>query len=279
MSQPIATGTVTPARSFEDRFAAAPIVVVRGGIDGPGAAGGSRGGDHWDVIVHFAAWRLADGPMRTEPPMRLYYAVPKADLSRWMSTLRPYAVWQVRAAVLYEPVNGKVQARITEFVGAEPNDAELTAEADRLQRPVTADDPQLGRLTLDRRYDQFRAEVGWCGHTVQLTVEAEAGGSTASVSAVAAARSLLADATGWQRRINDFAVARLLQLRNDTWREDDEPALTEAEFVARMRLQSIAVAADGGFDFWHDDGGLFWGHAIQVSGTVVDGPTNADIPG
>ena len=36
---------------------------------------------------------------------------------------------------------------------------------------------------------------------------------------------------------------------------------------------------DGRFEFWHEDGGLFWGRSIHVRGTLTAGPTDADIPG
>jgi hypothetical protein len=46
-----------------------------------------------------------------------------------------------------------------------------------------------------------------------------------------------------------------------------------------MRLTSITVGHGGRFTFWHEDGDLFWGHSITVSGTLAKGPTDADIPG
>ena len=46
-----------------------------------------------------------------------------------------------------------------------------------------------------------------------------------------------------------------------------------------MRLTSINTYPEGGFEFWHDDGDLFWGHYIQVSGSLDEGLTSADIPG
>jgi hypothetical protein len=46
-----------------------------------------------------------------------------------------------------------------------------------------------------------------------------------------------------------------------------------------MTPSSITLTPDGGFEFWHDDGDLFWGHAIRIGGTLAAGPDSADIPG
>jgi hypothetical protein len=71
----------------------------------------------------------------------------------------------------------------------------------------------------------------------------------------------------------------LLPLKNDTWLQKGESPLTEADFLKRMRLQSIWFGEDGSFEFWHNDGDLFWGHSIEVRGNLKDGLTEADIPG
>lgn len=55
--------------------------------------------------------------------------------------------------------------------------------------------------------------------------------------------------------------------------------MTAEQFKARMKLEGITPHPDGPFDFWHDDGDLFWGHSIQISGNLSEGPTHADIPG
>jgi hypothetical protein len=51
------------------------------------------------------------------------------------------------------------------------------------------------------------------------------------------------------------------------------------EFKARMALESVTVEADGSFQFWYGDGDLFWGHSIQVSGNLAEGPTDASLAG
>ncbi len=265
--------------AFEDRLARSPTLEVCGVVNANGASGGSNGGIDWDLIFHLAAWRGVGGPVRTDMQLRLYYAVAKADLDGWMAEIQPYAVWRVRTTVLAEPVNGQMHGRIIEMIGVEPNDADLNAAAERMQSPITFNDSQLGSLTFDRRYGWFEGEVDWCGKTASLRVDAAVGEAEPSPAGLVAARALLADASGWQRRVNAFAAARLLSPRNDAWRAEDEPEMDEEAFVARMRLESICVDADGGFDFWHDDGDLFWGHAIQISGTIARGPTSADTPG
>jgi hypothetical protein len=83
----------------------------------------------------------------------------------------------------------------------------------------------------------------------------------------------------WRQRVEDFAVRELLPLKNESWLEEGEPEITPEEFRNRMSLESISFYPDGAFEFLHDDGELFWGHSIQVCGTVEEGPTDADIPG
>jgi hypothetical protein len=71
----------------------------------------------------------------------------------------------------------------------------------------------------------------------------------------------------------------LLNLKNDNWLDDGEDEVTAEQFIEAMRLESIAVYPDGSFVFWHQDGDLFWGHSIQICGSLSEGLTDADIPG
>jgi hypothetical protein len=46
-----------------------------------------------------------------------------------------------------------------------------------------------------------------------------------------------------------------------------------------MKLTSISIGSEGTFEFWHNDGDLFYGHSIQIGGSLAKGLTRADIPG
>src|SRR5262249_31987940 len=147
--------------------------------------------------------------------------------------------------------------------------------AEELQKPVTFEDPILGTFTLDRRVDWFIAQVVWAGESISLNLSE----SAEAQAALKTAHALWENQSEWNRRVRDYAIAKLLPLKNDTWLDEDEAELTPDEFNERMMLESITVNANGSFDFWHNDGDLFWGHSIQISGSLSEGLKRADIPG
>ena len=74
-------------------------------------------------------------------------------------------------------------------------------------------------------------------------------------------------------------MQELLPLKNENWLDEGEAELSADQFKSRMTLESVTVEPGGSFDFWHNDGDLFCGHSIQISGSLSEGPTRADIPG
>jgi hypothetical protein len=46
-----------------------------------------------------------------------------------------------------------------------------------------------------------------------------------------------------------------------------------------MKLESVTVWPGGLFEFSHQDGDLFWGHWIEISGDLVKGLRCASISG
>ena len=62
--------------------------------------------------------------------------------------------------------------------------------------------------------------------------------------------------------------------------EDREAAeITQEQFMERMELDAIQIYEDGAFEFWFNDGDLFWGHSIHVTGSLTNGPEEAQMEG
>jgi hypothetical protein len=257
-----------------DQLAVSPVVEVSGVVSPNGATGGrSRGEDFWTASLALEAWRIGTAELQIVP-LRISRKVTDAELDHLRNTINPYAVVRIRARVGESAIGG-YQALLEEFVGVCKSDADLNLYAERLQQPVTFENPDFGTFTIGRRVDWFAAEVVWDGKPVSLNLS-----DAAEVEAsLKVAQILWQKQPEWNRRIRDFAVQELLPLKNESWLNEDEAELSPDEFKDRMTLESITVYPSGSFDFWHNDGDLFWGHSIQISGNLSDGPKHADIPG
>ena len=117
----------------------------------------------------------------------------------------------------------------------------------------------------------------WRGAHVELNVAADEPAPFAANLDIA--RRLLREQAQWHEAALERAATDLLELKNENWLGDDEPPLTREQFRSKMKIQSIGVGSEGSVSFWFDDGDLFWGHVICVSGSIDEGLSEADIHG
>jgi hypothetical protein len=266
-------------KKLDARLAKAPVLDVSGVVDATDAGGAMSQGDKlWTMSFTFEGWRIADGRLHTGKLHLRRLGTDKA-LERLQAAVTPYAVLKVRARVIEE--DDTSEALLEKVIGPETRDAELRAIARKLQQPVTREDKVFGKLTLDRRVNWYETKAKWNGKSVKLNLSLD--GEDASdrdlAKALRTAHALWRDQPKWTRRIMDYAVAKLLPLKNQHWLGEGERPVSETTFRRRAKLDSITAYPSGGFDFWHTDGDLFLGHAILVRGDLKSGPNDADIPG
>ncbi len=231
--------------------------------------------DPWTVGVTVAEWRFKDGEL-TRAPLELVCEVKDDDLDALETLLDANIVIRARARVVHDEDTGEYAGLLDELIGSD-NDAELQARLAELTKPIIVEDERLGRLVYDREFEQYDGSIDWNGASVTLHVYVD--DPDEHEAACATARGLLRDQKAWAKRVADYAVQELLELKNESWLEEDESEVAAQDFVARMTLNTIAVSGDGSFEFWHDDGGLFWGHSIVIAGSLEGGLVDADIPG
>jgi len=259
------------------RLKSAPISELVGVVYAHGTGGGkSRGEELWTLRTAFEAWRIHGGALQTRP-LRINRKVADAELKRLQELLPAYSIVRIHARVVNDSPFGGPEALLEHVLGFENSDGELNQFAANLQKPVTFDDPMFGTFTLDRRIDWFSGKAVWNGTPVKIHLD---GKETNEVeAALKTARALWQSQADWDKRVRDYAVQQLLARKNDDWLGEGEEEVSPEQFKARMKLQSITVRQDDGFEFFHEDGDLFWGHAIQISGSLSKGLTGADTPG
>ena len=152
-------------------------------------------------------------------------------------------------------------------------DPDLQAVLEEQKKPVTFEAEGLGTFTLNRQVNWFETEIDWLGSAVSLSFDVD----ESRADCACAARTLLAAAEDWDRRVREYAADELVSSAND-WAEGEEEITREA-FMERMEPESIEVTGDGGFQFWFADGDMFYGHSIRVSGDLEHGPGDAAMEG
>lgn len=159
-------------------------------------------------------------------------------------------------------------------------DPELKSILEEQKKPVTFETEDFGTFTLNRAIGWFEANANWLGTEIALDFDRDEDRD----GCLSTARALFAQPEDWDRRVRAFAAEKLLSLAND-WARDgaeegaDPESITPEQFMGRIELQSIQVYPDGSFEFWFQDGDLFWGHAIRVSGSLTGGPEDAETAG
>ena len=158
-------------------------------------------------------------------------------------------------------------------------DPDLKAILEEQKKPVTFWEEGLGTFTLNRQVDWFETELDWLGTEISLTINME----EEREEALRNAKTLLASAADWDKRVRAYAADELVSLANDWSQDMDEdgetPTITREQFMERMELESIEIGGDGSFTFWFGDGDLFYGHSIRVSGDLEHGPDEASMEG
>ena len=251
--------------------------VVITGVVGPDYPGMSQSPPerNWTLLLQLDPWKTGDSTL-TRDPLRVRQEGPKKPLEKIFNSLRTLDLMRITATEPAPNKQGEPCCELIKFHGP-VKDADLEAVISQLRRAMTFEDEKLGSFVLDRALGGYSGEIDWCGAPVELTLGADK--EAAARKCLRIMQGMVDAQKKWKKRIEDFAIAELLQLKNESWRDDDEPKVTAREFRQRMALRTISMRTNGRFEFWHDDGGLFCGHSIVVAGDVVKGPREADIPG
>lgn len=159
-------------------------------------------------------------------------------------------------------------------------DPDLKAILDEQKKPVTFWAEGLGTFALNRALGWFEAEADWLGSPIRLDLDRDEDREPC----LAYLRALMEGQADWDERLRVCAARDLLELAND-WAsdggcEEHEPEeITREQFMERLEPDAVQISGDGSFDFWFNDGALFWGHSIHVTGSLEGGPEKAEMEG
>ena len=246
-------------------------------VTGAGGFGGSRPQENgpWLAVLELTAWKEEDSE---EPAHREKTQLVALADDKLMDYLRRRVRGDSVFQIMVRPSEDGKQFLMTELPQPEI-DPEMKAILEEQKKPVSIWVPELGTFTLNRLVNWFEAEVEWLGQPARLDIDREEDWD----ACVEQAKALMADQKSWDEKVRSFAADQLLEQAND-WAQDaaegEEPEeITREQFMERLELDAVQISADGRFEFWFNDGDLFWGHAIHVTGSLDQGPEMAQREG
>ncbi|MBL9165741.1 MAG: DUF2262 domain-containing protein [Planctomycetaceae bacterium] len=144
------------------------------------------------------------------------------------------------------------------------------------QQTVSIETERYGTLTLHTHSDCFEGKALWNGRLVEVSFTVSDDVDIASQLKIG--DSLFDDSRAWADKVSAYAVLQNLPLAND-WQEVGAVPITEEEFLRRLQLTAISIGIDGRFEFYHDDGDLFYGHCIIIGGSLAEGVDDSQLFG
>jgi hypothetical protein len=138
--------------------------------------------------------------------------------------------------------------------------------------------PELGILRYEEEYDWYQGQLKVQQSEISIRLSTDKDGEVAF--AIERATNFVKDLEKHAHFAREYAVARLLTLKNETWIDDEnEQPLTPEQFTERMVLDSVSIDSDGDVSLYHNDGDLFWGHCILVTMDSENNFIGAEIAG
>ncbi len=259
---------------LEKKMAATEEMDYYGVVDANGAESVGYDKERWDLIVTFNGWRQGDSDVILEKqPIKLKSS--RLEVKRIQTTITPYDILHIRARLIDH--GGKRQLITNKIISTDYHDNELNAHAEMLRKPVIFKDPTLGELVLDRKIDNYRGRPKWRGQEIELKLLVRE--SDNIEPSLTNARTLWDKSRKWDTDIKNYAVEHLLPLKNEDWLEEGDKKVSPGKFKKLMKLFLIEIDYDGRFFFWYNDGGLFYGHLILITGDLSKGLTDIDLQG
>jgi hypothetical protein len=256
---------------------AEPMEII-GVVQPPGPGGAKNGTEElWSLVFSVHPWKREGGLLDSRQLRLVQNGLTHDQLRLRIASIKPYTVLRARVRLFEPRPNMLLSAEVLDIRNHNDPDAELHALASEQQKPIVFAHPLFGQLTLDRGVTAFQAKLTVAGEPMEVSIDAE--GEAPDPAALAIAERFWKDQADWDHRLREFAAAQLIGLKNDTWLQEDEEPLTEAEFINKLTANSMGFDPPDAFTIYYNDGDIFWGHSIEIRGTLSNGPQSAHIAG
>ena len=148
-------------------------------------------------------------------------------------------------------------------------------------KPIVINDDVLGELTLNKEYEVFEGYINWDGKVISLMLEVDVDDNSTWDQISKSAKEMIIQLEQWDKKMREFSSKKLTVLANQ-WASDEKDIIapiTEDDFANRISISELVFSSDDAFSVMYDDDDMFWGHAIEVQGTLENAIESSNMIG
>lgn len=132
---------------------------------------------------------------------------------------------------------------------------------------------------LNKDYSYFSGEVKWNDKNISVSMEVDKNDRCTWEQVFENLRFLFNNMQQKDQEFRRYAAEQLTELANDWLQDEEDEEITEDMFVSRINLVELAMDYNGDYSLYYNDDDMFWGHIIDIVGSIETGPTSASIAG
>lgn len=251
-------------------------ITIVGAVGATGPGGGRMPPEElWTLHFNLIAWREIGQPIH-KSPISISKKVTQNELAVFQENIKAESVVVLRVKLAFDSSTVPSRAELVSVL-PEYKDEEILAFLEEYSKPIQISDSHFGTFTFNKCVEWFEGTADWCGVPIRLAICVDE--EKKPEKALQIAKKLWKTMGIWEQQLKTCVVSELLELKNDSWLDDDEEPVTAKKFLETIQIESVTIYPDGEIEFWYDDGDLFLGHSIQVCGSLKEGFTEASIHG
>ncbi len=242
--------------------------------------------DVWEHGVGFlASVDLATGAFRKEKGFLGWLGERGQDKFHGRK-IKPLKIYHVRCRKKAEAeAEGQESRRnawmLVEIVGRSGRHPELKRVKEEYKRGAVFQETFCGKFELERKYDCFSGEVDWLGEKCSVSLDCDEQEPEKMEGALSFFKRLYDNQQKWDEEFRAYAAEELADTAVE-WQGDSEEGrepVTKESFAKRIRISAIFMKSDGEYKVCFEDDDMFYGHTIEIEGSMEKGMEGADIVG
>lgn len=258
--------------------------------DTGGGAGKSGGDNYWTAVEHLLAWKsLATGEIHVGDG-RLNWLITeeneKTQGYAWPFNMQSGGLYRLRVRDLIDRAvpEGKLNEFYNRFYVLEVLESHVQCEEllniqKEYRKPVIVEDQQLGTFSFNNDDSCFCGEVTWDNQNISVSMEVDKNDRYTWEQAFEYLRFLFNNMQQKDQEFRRYAAEQLTELANDWLQDEEDDEITEDIFFNRINLVELSMDYNGDYSLYYNDDDMFWGHIIDIVGSIETGPTSASIAG